>query len=186
MGRRNENRPVEPDDPDRPRSHTPPGMGESYIRPIPHPQDMDPGYVHASLEDFATAPEKPATRWEVSPQLGMGGYNFNVAELETGQRLAQNAFHAHANQEEFFFVIEGRCRVETATDSFDCGPDEMVLFRRGAVHLLHNPYTDPCRLIAIGHPAAGRRPVEPVEDFDALIAERYPDGNAAEGTADVD
>lgn len=147
---------------------------------------MDPGFTHVSLTDLVTNPEKPGRRWEVSPQLGIGGYNFNVAELESGERLSQSAYHAHESQEEFFFVIDGQCRVETATDSFDCGPNEMVLFRRGAVHVLHNPYAEPCRLIAIGHPAAGRRPVESVREFEALLEERYPDGDVAGGTATID
>lgn len=146
---------------------------------------MDPGFTHASLADLVSAPDKPGTRWEVSPQLGIGGYNFNVAVLESGERLSANAMHAHPNQEEFFFVLEGRCRVETPTDSFDCGPDEMVLFRRGAVHLLHNPYSTPVRLIAIGYPAAGRHPVESDQAFEALLADRYPDGNVADGSAQI-
>ncbi|MDX1745726.1 MAG: cupin domain-containing protein [Halobacteriales archaeon] len=147
---------------------------------------MDSGFTHASLTDLMTNPDKPGTRWEVSPQLGIMGYNFNVAVLEPGDRLSQNAFHAHANQEEFFFVVSGRCRVETATDSFDCNADEMVLFRRGAVHLLHNPYEEPCRSVAIGYPATGRRPVESVADVETLLKERYPDGDVGRGPAHLD
>lgn len=133
---------------------------------------MDSGYDRVNLSDLETNPEKPSPRWEVSPQLDIEGYNFNIAILNPGDRLSQTAYHYHRDQEEFFYIIDGQCRVETTSDSFDLGADGMVVFRKGAVHLLHNPYDAPCKLIAIGYPPEGRRPVHMVKSYREILEER--------------
>ncbi len=137
---------------------------------------MPPGYERAALADLERNPEKPSDRWEVSPALGLDGYNFNVAVLAPGERLSRTAYHYHPGQEEFFYVLRGTCRVEVEDGSFDLGPDEMVVFRPGVVHLLHNPHDEPAKLVAVGAPPDGRHPVEQVQSFESLLAERYPDG----------
>lgn len=135
------------------------------------------GYAHRPLSDFETNPEKPGRRWELSPALGIEGFNFNVAVLEPGERLSQNAYHYHENQTEFFYVVEGRCRVEVEDGSFDCAADEAALFEEGVVHLLHNPFEEPCKVVAVGYPPEGRHPVERVRAFEDLLEERYGDGS---------
>lgn len=130
-------------------------------------------YIHRSLTDLETNPEKPGKRWEVSPQLGIEEYNFNVAVLEPDERLSQNAYHYHPNQTEFFYIVEGRCRAEVADGSFDLDADDVVRFEKGAPHLLHNPFEEVCKLIAIGSPPEGRYPVEQVQGYEELIADRY-------------
>lgn len=141
---------------------------------------MMPSHVRATLDELDTNPEKPGRRWEVSPQLGIGDYNFNVAVLDPGEPLSQSGYHYHESQTEFFYVVSGRCRVETGDGSFDLEADGMVLFPRAAVHLLHNPFDEPCKLVAIGSPPAGRRPSHQVRSSEELLAERYPDGSPGE------
>lgn len=131
------------------------------------------GYVHESLEALKQNSEKPGSRWEISPQLGIEGYNFNVAVLEPGQRLSQNAYHYHRDQSEFYYVVSGRLRVEVEERSFDVEEDEVLLFEEGVPHLLHNCHDEPCKIIAIGYPPEGRYPVEQVQSYDDLLAERY-------------
>lgn len=146
---------------------------------------MADGYASASLRDLETNPEKPGRRWEVSPALGIDGFNFNVALLEPGTPLSQNEYHRHENQAEFFYVVSGRCRVEVEDESFDLSADEVVYFERGVPHLLHNPFDEPCKLVAIGHPPEGRYPVEQLRSYESLLAERGRDAasNLAFGSA---
>ncbi|MFB6149999.1 MAG: cupin domain-containing protein [Halobacteriales archaeon] len=134
---------------------------------------MDTDYEHHRLAELETNPEKPTQRWEISPQLELSGYNFNVAIIEPGERLSQNAYHYHENQEEFFYIIEGRCRAEVADGAFDLESDEVAVFRQGVPHLLHNPFETPCKLVAVGSPPDGRYPVEQVQSYEALLRERY-------------
>lgn len=134
---------------------------------------MGEGYEHRSLADLETHPEKPGRRWELSPQLGLEAYNVNVAVIEPNERLSQNAYHYHENQDEFYYVVEGRCRVEVDDGGFDVVTDDVLAVDRGVNHLLHNPFDEPCKLIAIGSPPDGRRPVHQVQGYEELLAERY-------------
>lgn len=138
-----------------------------------------------SLDDTEPNGEKPGTRWELSPELGVEAYNYNVAVLEPNERLSANAYHYHERQAELFHVVERRCRVETEDDSFDLAADELVSFRPGVPHLLHNPFDDPCKLIGVGSPPEGRYPVHRVSTYEDLLAERYPDGRTSEPSTEV-
>jgi mannose-6-phosphate isomerase-like protein (cupin superfamily) len=133
------------------------------------------GYEHRSLRELDVNSDKPGRRWEVSPQLGIGDYNFNVAVLEPGERLSQNAYHYHDEQEEFYYVVDGRCRVEVEDGSFDAETDDVVRFDEAVPHMLHNPYDDSCKIVAIGSPPEGRRPVHQVQSYGELLADRYGD-----------
>ncbi|WP_101295620.1 cupin domain-containing protein [Halegenticoccus soli] len=146
---------------------------------------MEHEYKCLELSRAPTEEAKPGTRWEVSPQLGIDAYNYNVAVLAPGERLSQNAYHYHERQAEFFHVLEGRCRVEVPDDSFDLGRDEVVLFEPNTVHLLHNPFDRPCRLVAVGSPPDGRYPVHQVQSYEELLAERYPDGDRSSPSEEV-
>lgn len=136
---------------------------------------MTDGYKHRSLRELDVNPDKPSRRWEVSPQLGIGDYNFNVAILEPGERLSQNAYHYHDEQKEFYYVVDGRCRVEVEDGSFDAETDDVVRFDEAVPHMLHNPYDDSCKIVAIGSPPEGRRPVHQVQSYRELLADRYGD-----------
>lgn len=130
-------------------------------------------YRRANLSSLEVNPEKPGQRYEVSPQLGLSDFNYNVATLDTGSALSQNAYHYHENQTEFFHILDRRCRVEVEGESFDLRPDELVVFEEGVPHLLHNPYEQSCRIVAIGSPSGNRYPVHQVQSYDDLLKERY-------------
>ena len=142
---------------------------------------MPDGYERLALEDVDPEPGRPSVRWPISPELGLEDYNLNLAVLEPGERLSTNAYHYHEDQEEFFYVLEGTVRVEAEDGSFDLSADEMVVFRPGVRHLLHNRGEQPAKVIAIGSPPEGRRPVHRVQSHEALLAERYGDGDGSEG-----
>ena len=135
---------------------------------------MDKGWRHVALDDFERRRDKPGQRWELSPELGVDAFNFNVAVLEHGERLSQSHYHYHPNQSELIYVAAGRCRVEVDGDGFVVEQDDAVHFDSGpdGVHLVHNPFDDPVRLVAIGWPPEGRHPVETVVTTDELLAER--------------
>ncbi|WP_331233014.1 cupin domain-containing protein [Natronorarus salvus] len=136
---------------------------------------MAEGYRRVSLDEVGTNPEKPGSRWELSSALGVDAFNLNVAVLEAGERLSQNQFHYHENQQEAFYVAEGRCRVEAREEGFELETTDTVAFEAGEVgtHVIYNPFEEPCRLVGIGWPPEGRHPVHQVETVDALLEERY-------------
>lgn len=135
---------------------------------------MADGWQLLRLEEENPRSDKPGQRWELSPELGIDAFNLNVAILEPDERLSQNHFHYHENQEELIYVTAGRCQVETADDRFVAEQDDVVRFDAGedGVHLVHNPFDNPCRIVAIGWPPEGRYPVEKVKTRDELLSER--------------
>lgn len=138
---------------------------------------MSSGYTHATLADIPVAPDKPASRHEVSKALGIDGYNLNITVLEPAERHPHSGLHYHEAQEEFFYVMTGRCRVETESDSIDLGADEMVVFRPGTAQMIHNPFDSTAKILAIGYPADKHQPAEIVQAAEDLLAERYPEAN---------
>ncbi|MFB6112581.1 MAG: cupin domain-containing protein [Halodesulfurarchaeum sp.] len=136
---------------------------------------MKAGYTHYSLEDLDTHPEKPGSRWELSPELGIEAFNFNVAIIDPDERLSQTHFHYHHEQSELFYVAAGRCRVETESEGFDLETNEIVVFEPGesGVHVLHNPFDAPCTIVAVGWPPEDRHPVTKVETLESLLERRY-------------
>ena len=134
---------------------------------------MASGYDHVALADLEPNPTKPAKRWEVSAQVGIEGYNLNVAVLEPGEPMAQSGLHYHSAQEEVFYIVEGRCRVELTDGAFDLDTDELVRFHPGTAQLLHNPFDEACKLIAIGYPPQGHETVHAVESTADLLDRRY-------------
>lgn len=135
---------------------------------------MSDGWQCIRLDESESRTDKPGQRWELSPELGIDPFNFNVAVLEPGERLSQNHFHYHENQAELVHVAAGRCLVEVADDRFVAEQGDTVRFDAGesGVHLVHNSSDESCRLVAIGWPPEGRHPVERVKTREELLAER--------------
>ncbi|MES3516210.1 MAG: cupin domain-containing protein [Natronomonas sp.] len=135
---------------------------------------MPDGWTHVDLSAIEANPEKPGTRMPLSPELGIEAFNLNVAILDTGERLSENQFHYHENQQELFLVVEGRCWVETREEGFEMGPDEAVSFAAGTVgaHVIHNPFEEPCKIVAIGWPQDGRYPVHQLSTVEELLETR--------------
>ncbi len=135
---------------------------------------MTDGWQRLRLQEHETRADKPGQRWELSPLLGIEAFNLNVAVLDPDERLSQNHFHYHDDQEELIHVAAGRCQVEVSDDRFVAEPGDSVRFAAGSegVHLVHNPFDRPCRLVALGWPPEGRRPVTQVRTREELLAER--------------
>lgn len=129
------------------------------------------GYRHHSIDEFETNPDKPGRRWELSPRLDIDAYNLNVAVLDPGDALSENGYHYHENQREFFYVTEGQCRVEVEDGAFRLRTDEVAVFDPGVTHLVHNPFDERAKLIAVGDPPDGRYPVEQVASASDILDE---------------
>jgi len=138
---------------------------------------MSSGYTIRSRDELDPRPDRPGTRWELSPELGIEAFNLNVAVVDPGGRLSRTHYHYHENQAELCYVACGRCRVEVSDGGHDLGPGDVVTFEAGeaGVHVVHNPYEGPCEVVAIGWPPDGRYPVEKVAETADLLRERYGD-----------
>lgn len=135
---------------------------------------MSEGWTHVRPSETESRDDKPGERFELADELAIDPFNLNVAILEPGERLSQNHFHYHEDQAELVYVASGRCRVEVEDDRFVAEPDDVVRFDAGrdGVHLVYNPFDERVRLLALGWPPEGRRPVKQVASLDELRAER--------------
>ncbi|QZA88556.1 cupin domain-containing protein [Salinarchaeum sp. IM2453] len=122
------------------------------------------GWKRINLRDEQTNNSKPGRRWELSPILEIDAFNLNVAILNPDERLSENHYHYHENQKELIHVVEGKCQVEVEDDQLVITTDDVIMFETGSkgTHLVHNPFSDPAKVIAIGWPPEGRYPVEKV------------------------
>lgn len=136
---------------------------------------MSPGYTIRSRDELEPRPDRPGRRWELSPELGVGAFNFNIAVVDPGGRLSKNHYHYHEDQAELCYVVRGRRRVEVSDGGHALGPGDVITFEAGesGVHVLHNSYDEPCEVIAMGWPPEGRYPVEMVRETEELLRERY-------------
>lgn len=132
---------------------------------------MSDGHTHVVPEETGPRDDKPGQRYELSPDLGIDAFNLNVALLEPGERLSENHFHYHDHQQELVYVAEGRCRVEVDTGGFVATRDDVIQFDAGrdGAHLIHNPFDEVARLVALGWPPEGRHPVHKLATHKEII-----------------
>ena len=121
-------------------------------------------------------------------------YRFLVTGAETGgayfvmEALVPTGggppLHTHSNEDETFYVLEGRTDFMLADERITAGPGDFVNIPRGAVHNFHNPYAEPARLILTFTPANIEHffmetlervldPDQPVPDNVDEVAARY-------------
>jgi quercetin dioxygenase-like cupin family protein len=63
--------------------------------------------------------------------------------------------HSHADNEEYFYVLEGRLRYSVNEVTRDLGPGESMSTPKGAVHAFSNPFPAPARALIVMSPDVG-------------------------------
>jgi quercetin dioxygenase-like cupin family protein len=121
-------------------------------------------------------------------------YRFLVTGAETGGAyFAMEALvppgggpppHIHRNEDETFYVVEGRCDFLLGDETVTAGPGAFVNVPRGMVHRFHNSGTGTARLILTFTPAGMERffeetleraldPTQPPPDNHEAVVARY-------------
>lgn len=117
--------------------------------------------------------------------LGTTDVAINYYELDPGESTAYG-FHAHDDQEEVFYVLEGTLTFETEGEDVTVGTDEAVRFAPGEYQRSHNEGDRRARALVLGAPkeageteilrecadCGGRTPhgLEMAEDRSAILA----------------
>lgn len=57
--------------------------------------------------------------------------------------------HAHPGQEEVYFFVEGRGRMEVGDQSFEVQPGDVILIPDGAFHRVHNYTQHPLYFVCV-------------------------------------
>ena len=61
--------------------------------------------------------------------------------------------HIHRNEDETFYIVEGRCDIRLDDEVVNAGPGDFVNIPRGRLHNFHNPTDEPVRMILTFTPA---------------------------------
>lgn len=125
-----------------------------------------------------------AAKRPVGKALGANNVALNYYELAPGDSFAFG-YHAHENQEEVFYIVEGTATFETEEGDVTVAAGEIIRFAAGEFQRGVNDGDDPIRALAIGAPTdtgeltllrecetCGDRTdqkIEPAEDSDELL-----------------
>jgi uncharacterized cupin superfamily protein len=85
--------------------------------------------------------------------LGMQGFGISQHVLYPGQENAR--YHAERDEEEFFVVLSGTCKVRLDGKIYQLHPGDVLYTPVGVAHSFYNDGTDPCRLLMAGQTIAG-------------------------------
>lgn len=113
-------------------------------------------------ETIDPTPDRPCIHRAISSAAGLSAVAINEYEVEPGEQLPL-AYHYHDEQEEVFYVLDGRLAVETPEGEFTVEADECFVAGPDSPHRAYSPgsATDPVRVLAIGAP-----PVDDVHRYE--------------------
>ncbi len=104
-----------------------------------------------SLDEMDDRMGPADTTRPLTDALGLADVAMNYYELAPGDSFAYG-FHAHADQEEVFYVQSGTVTFETAAEDVVVGPGELVRFGPGEYQRGVNEGEDRVIALAIGAP----------------------------------
>lgn len=108
-------------------------------------------------------PDRPCTRRPIGETAGLERLALNRYEVAPGEQIPL-AYHYHDEQEEAFYVLDGRLHVETPEREYAVEADEVFLAEPASPHRAYNPADAPgaAEVIAIGAPSVDDvHPYEP-------------------------
>lgn len=93
-------------------------------------------------------------RWVVSPDsIRANNCSTCVIRVAPGEKVTPA--HSHPNGEEVIYIIRGSGRVLVAGEVSGVREGTVVLFPRGAVHMLHNTGSEEMKVVCFFAPATG-------------------------------
>ena len=101
--------------------------------------------------------ESPQGRQSISAPLEAQDFSMNYYVLDPGEEFS-GSLHAHMDQEESFFVLEGTATFETSqdpageTETVTVGEGEMIRFDPGEYQQGRNESDETVRALALGTP----------------------------------
>lgn len=109
---------------------------------------------HVDLDDIDPWMGPASVKRSLSSALGAGEVSVNYYELEPGESFAFG-YHRHEDQEELFYVLEGRATFETEEGTREIGSGEAVYFSPGEWQRGLNRGDGRVVALAVGAPADG-------------------------------
>jgi uncharacterized cupin superfamily protein len=110
------------------------------------------GYHHVDPADLDPAPDRPSTKRSISDACGLANLAAHVYEATPGEEIPL-AYHYHDEQEELFYVTEGRLRVETPEGEYSVAAGEAFVCEPESPQFAHVPSDgEPTTALVVGAP----------------------------------
>ncbi|MBI5200468.1 MAG: cupin domain-containing protein [Elusimicrobia bacterium] len=123
-----------------------------------------------SVESYDREKDGIAGRtWDLGEATGSKLLGIDVTEIPPGKKTSH--LHAHSHKEEFFYVLEGKCKLKLGAEEFDVRAGDAIArpAGTGVPHMFFNPYDAPCKVMMLG--VQGGQGVEDVVDWPELKRE---------------
>ena len=106
-------------------------MSKAY----PYTTRLDLKYKHLELIDIPQMVRECTDKW-----FNQSLTRVNDSVVRVGIVEGEYHWHKHDNDDEFFFVLEGRLLVDLEDRTFELGPQQGVTVPRGVVHRTRAPH----------------------------------------------
>jgi len=106
-------------------------MSKAY----PYTTRLDLKYKHLELIDIPQMVRECTDKW-----FNQSLTRVNDSVVRVGIVEGAYHWHKHDNDDEFFFVLEGRLLVDLEDRTFELGPQQGVTVPRGVVHRTRAPH----------------------------------------------
>lgn len=106
-------------------------------------------FSEAPLDKYALTQEVMGESRLIGEATGTERLGVDVTTVLPGKRSSY--FHHHTLKEEFFYVLDGRCRVRVGNEVYDLIAGDAVSRPpgTGVPHQFFNPYPQPCRVLML-------------------------------------
>lgn len=119
--------------------------------------------VRELFEEQNIDPNKPPDSSLESYWVSSGLYTFLATAKETEGQYTLYDFvvppmggppaHLHNNEDEAFYILDGKITFQEGTDIETAGPGDLVLRDRGKIHAFQNLGTEPARMLVLAGPS---------------------------------
>lgn len=131
------------------------GKYDPAPKPVRRPASARPDCV-ANLDEIepeAYEREKDGIAgkaWDLGEATGSKLLGIDVTEIPPGKKSSH--LHVHSQKEEFFYVLEGRCRLKLGDREHELRAGDAVArpAGTGVPHQFSNPFDRPCRVMMLG------------------------------------
>ena len=96
------------------------------------------GYHVVDPADLEPEPDRPSEMRSISEAAEMDHLGVRVYRVEPGESIPLSGLHYHDEQEEMFYVLDGRLSVETPDRVFNVEPGQFFVAEPESPHRAHN------------------------------------------------
>jgi len=122
------------------------------------------GYHVVDPDEIEPLPDRPSETRDISEAVGMENLGLRLYRVRQGEDIPLTGLHYHDRQEEAFYVLDGRIRVETPDREYVVDEGEVFVAEPESPHRAFNgaDASSDATVLAVGAPpVSDGHPYEP-------------------------